>query len=285
MKIFTLVWGFIFSGWLLIFNISCNIINPMEGVPSYLQVDTFTFTVVQGQGSSSSRITDVWVFDESTTLGAYEIPKTFPVLDSGEASMIFSPGIWDNGIAETRIIYPFYYPDTITLDLEPGKILSITPHYSYRSTTKFNFIEDFEAGNLFTLLDGDSGMIRTTDPSKVFEGIASGEIFLNPDFEYYQGRSSGSYNFPENQPVFLELNYKCDQSFQVGLYGIQAAGTVFYYKWTINPRDYWNKIYLDMGSDVSLLGASDYQILVKALFDTTRAESHIYLDNVKLVSF
>jgi hypothetical protein len=84
---------------------------------------------------------------------------------------------------------------------------------------------------------------------------------------------------------YLEMNYKCDQAFEVGLYGTLLATTVFYYKWKVNPKDYWNKIYLDMGSDVNSLGADNYQILIRAVYDNTLTASHIYLDNIKLVSF
>jgi hypothetical protein len=285
LKIFTRFVYLLLTGCLFSCVFSCNIINPSEGIPSYLQVDTFTFSVVPGQGTSSNKITDVWVFDENTLLGAYEIPKTFPVPDTGLTTMILSAGIWDNGISETRLPYPFYFPDTLTFDLKSGKILPVTPHFIYRPDTKFYFIEDFEAGNLFSQLDGDTNMIRITDASEVFEGIGSGAIYLDSDHTFYQGRSASSYSFPAGQPVYLELNYKCDQPFQVGLFGTVSALSIFDYKWTINKKENWNKIYLDMGSDVNSLGATDYQILIKAVFDSTNTNSHIYLDNIKLVSF
>lgn len=285
LKISTHILKLVLTGFIFTPLISCNIINPSEGIPAYLQVDTFSFSVLPGQGTASNKITDVWVFDENALLGAYEMPKTFPVPDSGSTTMILSAGIWDNGISETRVPYPFYFPDTLTLNLKQGQIVPVTPHFIYRPDTKFYFIEDFEAGNLFTQLDGDTNMIRTQDIENVFEGTASGAIYLDHDHQFYQGRSASSYTFPKGQPVYLEMNYKCDQAFQVGLYGTVSAVTVFYYKWTINPKENWNKIYLNMGSDVSSLGADSYQILIKAVFDSTRSNSQIFLDNIKLVSF
>lgn len=285
LKISNLILKLFIAGCFISVIYSCDVINPSEGVPAYLQIDTFSFSVLPDEGTASTKITDVWVYDESTIVGAYEMPKTFPVLDSGSTQMIFAGGIWDNGISETRVPYPFYFPDTVTLNLESGKILPFTPHFSYRPSTKFYFIEDFEAGNLFNQLDGDTNMIRTTDAADVFEGVGGGVIYLDHNHSFYQGRTSGSYALPKGQPVYLEMNYKCDQSFQVGLFGIQNAINVFYYKWTINPKDFWNKIYLNMGNDVTSLQADTYQILIKAVFDSTRTDSHIYLDNIKLVSF
>ena len=285
LKISTLILIMGLSGCFITSLFSCNLINPTEGIPSYLQIDTFGFSVLPGQGTASTKITDVWVYNENSLVGAYEMPKTFPILDSGPTKLIFSPGIWDNGISETRVIYPFYFPDTITLNLQPGKISPINPHFTYRPSTKFYFDEDFEAGNLFSQFGGDTNMVRIMDIEDVFEGGFSGKISLDHEHPYYQGISGSSYTFPIGEPVFLELNYKCDQPFQVGLYGTQAAGSIFYYKWTINTKQNWNKIYLDMGADVGSLGADSYQILIKAVFDSTRTSSDIYLDNIKLVSY
>jgi hypothetical protein len=264
---------------------SCDLVNPAERIPTFIQVDTFSFSVLPGQGTSSTKITDVWVFDENSIVGAYEMPKTFPIIDSGSTRIIFSAGIWDNGISETRVEYPFYYPDTTTLNLKPGKTLMFTPHFTYRPSTKFYFIEDFEAGNLFNKINGDTNMIRITGAANVFEGGGSGAIFLDPDHRFYEGRTSSSYILPKGQPVYLEMNYKCDQAFEVGLYGTLLATTIFYYKWKINPKDYWNKIYLNMGNDVNSFGADNYQILIRANYDSTETTSHIYVDNIKLVSF
>lgn len=273
------------SGWFATFISSCNLINPSEGIPAYIAIDTFSFAASFGQGSSSNRITDVWTFADGNIAGIYEIPKTFPVLDSGKTQLEINAGIWDNGIAETRVVYPFYYPDTVSMNLQPGKIYNIIPHFTYRPSTKFYFIEDFEAGNLFDKIGGDTNMIRTSDPEEVFEGSSAGAIYLDQDHNAYQGKTSESFVLTSGNPVYVELNYKCDQEFQVGIYGSVQGVTAFLYDWTINPKDYWNKIYLNMTNEVIQLKADEYQILIKAVLDSTRTESHIYLDNIKLVSY
>lgn len=285
LKISTSISLLLISGWLFTCLSSCDIINPAEGIPAYLKVDTFSFSVVPGQGSGSARITDVWIYDEVNQVGAYEIPKTFPLLDSGVTPIILSAGIWDNGISGTRVEYPFYYPDTVSLNLEPAKTYSVTPHFTYRPSTKFFFIEDFEAGNLFTKLNGDSNIIRTNNPDETFEGNYSGLIYLDTGNTVFEGRTASSYVLSLGEPVYLEMHYLCEQSFDVGLYGTQLGASVFYYKWHINPKTTWNKIYLNMGDDVASLQADEYQILIRAVFDSTLTSSKIYLDNIKLVSF
>ena len=284
LKISTLCFILLFSGVAITCVSSCNIINPTEGVPAYLKIDTFSFTAAPGQGSASTHITDVWAYADGSVAGIVEMPKTFPVLDSGSTQLILGAGIWDNGIAEARVTYPFYYPDTMTLNLKPTIIYPITPHFTYRSNTKFFFIEDFEAGNLFDKIGGDTNIVRTSNPDEVYEGTVSAAIYLDEEHSVYEGRTSSSYVLTKGNPVYVELNYKCDQSFQVGLYGTQFGASAFLYKWTINPKNYWNKIYLNMGSDVQSMQADNYQILIRAVLDPERSSSNIYVDNVKLVS-
>jgi hypothetical protein len=264
---------------------SCDVINPEEGVPAYLKIDTFTFTAASGQGSASNRITDVWAFSDGSVAGIFELPQTFPVLDSGTTQMVLGAGIWDNGISETRVIYPFYYPDTITLDLQPAKTYTVVPHFTYRSNTKFFFVEDFEAGNIFNKIDGDTAIIRTDNPDEVFEGGRSGAIYLDQDHNYFEGETSAEYALDAGEPVYLELNYRCDQPFQVGLTALDSGIEATVYKWTINPKSFWNKIYLNMGPDVGSLKADEYRILIKATYDASQTTTHVYLDNIKLVSY
>jgi hypothetical protein len=264
----------------------CNLINPAEQIPAYLEIDTLTLITNPGEGSASHKITDVWVDADDVQLGVYEVPKTFPVIDSGKTFVVVSAGIMDNGISATRVIYPFYYPDTFSIDLTEKKIYSLFPHFVYRSTAKFSFIEDFEAGNAFQQISGDTNMIRTSNPDEVFEGSYSSYIYLDKELDVYEGRTANSYSFDQGVPVYLELNYKCDQPFIVGLYGIKpSTGNVYDYRWQVNAKDTWNKIYLNMGNDVKEIGADSYQVLIEAIFDSTNTSSHIYLDNIKLVSF
>src|SRR2546429_208057 len=79
---------------------SCNIINPAEQIPVYLQVNNFTLqTNPSTEGSTSSKFSDVWVTVDGATQGAYELqaggasvsPK-FPLLFSGTHTLHLSAG-------------------------------------------------------------------------------------------------------------------------------------------------------------------------------------------------
>lgn len=285
LKIFTLTRHAVTIGLLSGLLQSCEIINPAEDIPAYLQISDVAFSTSAGQGSDSHKITDMWIDTKDAKQGVYEMPILFPVLENGPTYLVISAGIMDNGISATRVIYPFYFPDTMTIDLEEKQIYPLTPQFSYRTPTIFSFIEDFEAGNLFGVVTGDSGMKRINDESLVFEGSYSAYIYLDAQTPVYEGRTATSFSIKKGVPVYLELNYRCDQAFEVGLYGSSNLGNVSLYKWNINPKEVWNKIYLNMGEDVKDIDSDELQVQIRAVFDGANTASHIYLDNIKLVNF
>ncbi len=265
-------------------NVSCTWLDREEPIPAYLRIDTFTYQVAIGQGSPSQRITDVWLFDDVQIIGAFELPKSIPLLYSGATQLTFSAGIWDNGISEVRIPYPFYQPYTATVVLTPGEETRVQPMFTYRSSTRFLFIEDFEAGNLFEQTDGSAVLER--QQGEVFEGAHSAAIYLDTTRKAFVGQTAAMYTLSHNQPVYLELDYKCSQRFEVGLLGIKSGINTFYYKWNVNPKPVWNKIYLNLGPDVTAMKADSYRVLIRAVWDSTQNKmTSVFLDNIKLITF
>ena len=77
--------------------------------PSYLNIEKIDLLISNAsQGTVSNKISDAWVFADDNFLGVYEMPATFPVLINGVHSLKIIPGIKDNGIAASRVQYPFY---------------------------------------------------------------------------------------------------------------------------------------------------------------------------------
>ena len=70
---------------------SCNLINPDEEIPAYIEVKGFkTTSNYPTQGSASGKITDVWVFADGAYVGTYELPARFPILRSGKQKISFA---------------------------------------------------------------------------------------------------------------------------------------------------------------------------------------------------
>lgn len=268
---------------------ACEVINPDEGIPAYIHIDTiYLKTTLLTEGSPSHKITDAWVYVDDQLIGAYELPATVPVLYSGSHKITINAGIKMNGIAATRIPYPFYAPSIVTKDLFPDSIITINPTVKYLSTTVFEWIEDFESSGftLDTTSSSDSTIIRVNG-ADVFEGTYSGLFALrNPPHLLFECKTISPFHLPKSgSAVFLELNYKCNNHFAIGIFekegGIetQVPQTI-----QINPSEKWNKIYVNLTNEVSLFpNATENKIYFGVIPDPGNPLPKVYVDNIKLL--
>jgi hypothetical protein len=277
------------------FNFSCNLINPSEKAPAYVEVEPFVFDPVpalQEMGpSTSTKIKDVWVYVDNKFLGTFELPARFPVLKTGFTKLDLLPGIQLNGIASTRSPYPFYQGSSHDLDLPENGTVQINPVTNYFSQAECAYCESFE-GTGFSLTptpQSDTIMYQlpANDP-EVFEGAGSGVVYLEGENTKFEITSTSDYDLPgAGAPVFLELDYKINQEMKVGLFinipGVPAEQVSII---TLRPTEVWNKIYVQLGYTVSAYAnASGYKIYFGAIKDPSVSKSVFYLDNIKVISF
>lgn len=283
--------AFCFS--ILAFISSCDLINPEEKVPAYLDIQPFSLSTLPGsQGSSDEKITEVWVFVDGAFLGSYDLPALVPVLNIGTTEIRLEAGIRDNGLSAKPDIYPFYAPYTTTLNLEPGKTETIQPVITYSGDAKFAFIEDFEDNRprIFTMeILGETPLGRTTDD--VFEGGYSGQFSLTRDSRpVVEIGTSASFSGLQDGGVFvyLEVNYKSDVPVSWGIIGEidPAVGPEGFYDPGFVAKDEWNKIYFNISQLIFDVNVEDYQIGFQAFLTEASPDSAtVLLDNIKLVHF
>ena len=88
--------------FLLLFFLSCEKADT-NGIPANIKINDVTLV-----GDSTENITDAWVYINDQLQGVYELPAQFPILNIGTHKLRVKAGIKDNGIASSRIPYPFY---------------------------------------------------------------------------------------------------------------------------------------------------------------------------------
>ncbi|MEC9209962.1 MAG: hypothetical protein VX762_06010, partial [Bacteroidota bacterium] len=195
---------------LLISIFSCKKENINE-VPSYITIESITL-----DENSTHNITDAWVYIDDDLQGIYELPANFPLLAQGKHKLRVKAGIKDNGIAGTRVSYPFY-SSYIVEDQEftPEVTMAITPEVSYLESANF-FIEDFEGIGM----DLDTTSISDTSIIEFDTGINKyGGGILIDSLSTFEITTDELNNLPQaGAPVYLELDYKCNTSFLVGIY-------------------------------------------------------------------
>jgi len=268
---------------------SCEIINPEEEIPSYIHIAKINLsTNYATEGTNSHKITDAWVFIDDELLGAYELPVTFPVLKEGKHILKIRAGIKVNGIAATRDKYPFYdfYIDTI--NLVKGNIIEVNPVVKYfLQGITFAWKEDFEIGNSLTKTSNSDTIIQLidADTSIGYLGNKSAAIYLDNTHAFFETTSSGQFELPKGPPVYLEINYKCNNEFVVGIFkntlsqSIQLQPSLY-----INSSNDWNKIYVNLTNDVKAqTDAVSYEVYFGVIKDESEPYPEIYLDNIKLL--
>lgn len=268
---------------------SCEIINPAEPIPTYIHIPGIDLQVLDtsssGQGSGSHKITDAWVYIDNQAIGAFELPVTLPALVSpGNHRIMVRAGIKMNGIAATRTQYPFYTSYEIDADLQPGQVTSLIPVVKYYTTATFEWIEDFE-GSGFKISKSPYGtdtVMKTVTGSNAFEGVKSGVVNLDANRTYFEGVSSTALNIPKNTPVFLEMNYRCNQTFAVGVYASNSNNPLI--ALNLNASEDWNKIYVNLHEVINTPGFNPpFTFFIGMLKDASVTDPVLYLDNLKII--
>ncbi|MBC8147336.1 MAG: hypothetical protein H8E98_05070 [Bacteroidetes bacterium] len=270
--------------------VSCEIINPDDPIPCYLEINELNLKTVYGQGTASHNITDAWVYVDDKPIGAFELPAKFPVIADGVHKLTIMAGIKLHGIASTRVYYPLYKPITANINFIKGEVIILDSlidlSTTYNDNVSFAWIEDFEEGgvSIDSVLGSETRIYKTQ--LQAFEGDWSGKINLHDTIDSFLAKSIDKYVLPKNNtPVFLELNYKTDYPFEVGVYSNEPQGySVRHEVLTINPKNSWNKIYINLTPTVSReVNAIDFNIYFRSILDDATNEAEIFIDNIKLV--
>ncbi|MFO8087325.1 MAG: hypothetical protein R6T91_05885 [Bacteroidales bacterium] len=269
----------------------CEIIDPEEPVPGYLYIEDIQTTTQSGEGTAEQNFSDAWVYIDQDLLGAFELPALVPVLEEGNHTVTIKPGIKLNGISSTRAAYPFVKQYETTVDFQPEKIDTLNLTASYLDGLSFPWNtagqEDFEQGgvSLDSTTNSDAQIIRQSND--VFEGNSSGLIHLDSAGMQFEIMSITEFAYPgQNKPTFLELHYKADNSFAIGLKLYSITGRIEMNPILIvNPRNTWNKIYINLTPTLTRENQTyKYQIYFSGNVNEEIDEANIYLDNIKLVS-
>lgn len=276
----------------------CSWIDPPDPAPAWLRIAPFSLTTdIRSQGSASANITEAWVQINGVFLGAYPLPASVAVLDTGIREIIVSPGIKENGIASTPDIYPFYQEIKIRGTLIPGKVLPVNARTTYQPNTRFPLIEGFENdGHAFQLLlKGNTSNRIQINRTTAFEGLGSGLIELNtqgPEVELATNTKFSGLT-EKGAFVYLEVDYQSEVPVVFGVIATNKASgqvTVRYLR-GFNPSNTWKKIYFNFSSEIAGSVPEDYQVILRAAIPKntdgtlSRTNARILLDNIKLVHF
>jgi len=275
---------------------SCYKFSGDQTIPAYIRIDsigldTYYFT----EGSNSHNITDAWVYLDDNLIGVFELPAIIPILKSGPQNIDIRAGIKLNGISSTRAPYPFYNPisfDGFELFQDSVRNMGVI-NTSYQSNLEFAWLEDFEDSGLTLeeISSSDTAIKRTApdDPNafKDEHSQYSGIVSLTKEKPIWSATSLDSYPITkQGSSVLLELNFKTNNYFSVGLLIKEYSQFVKIPLVVANHADTWRKIYINLGPNISLHPQGDYfKVVIESELEDAKSNADIYLDNIKLIYF
>jgi archaellum component FlaF (FlaF/FlaG flagellin family) len=263
---------------------ACNLINPAEPVPAYIKIHPPVVITQTAQGSSSENISNYWIFLNNQSIGVFNRTGNYPIIPNAEGTttLSFLAGIKDNGSGNLRVVYPFYTADTISAILKANEHIDVYPTFKYIPGTQFKVVEDFELGSTLVNMDTSNVLVRTNNVSEVFEGSYSAKMILDATHPAIELISIDPFSLPLNgYDIYIELNYKSDVAFKVGLMAVNTSQK--FYQWTINPKDSWNKIYLNARSLVNSVNTTQWKLIIYSNPDNLSTPKYLYLDNIKVL--
>ncbi len=269
---------------------SCNKEKLKSPAAAFIVVNNpsvFTNAIIQG--ANSHKITDIWYYVDDNFKGVFPLGSIMPVLGTGNSKITLFAGIKNNGISATRLPYEFYQGHVINQYFESGKTYTFSPVFEYLTGAVFptEVIDDFDitvgTGSKYMPVS-DNPFYIISDVNKVYGGIENSLFFTMSDAKPVGGiKTTTALNLPVGgTPIYLELNYKCNQPIEVGVIGgtseIRPALTV-------NASAEWNKIYIQLSQAVSTQPTYNYyDIYIKATKQGDVPNPEIYIDNIKLVT-
>lgn len=272
----------------------CSLLDSDQNIPTYLVVPDFLFSPTELQGTASTNITDLWVYSSTDVVGVFPLPAVVPLLEEdlqgGEVTLL--AGIRENGLSDRRAPYPFYTTLDVLPTAGPGMRDTLTPQIGLVDDTRYLPVEDFETSNVFGSMVGGTGLLRTDAADAVFEGGESGRLVVNADEPLARVRTvEQEYGLTNGAPAFLEMDYRCDQAFVVGLYGFIGGQEIQHPAMVLTATDdgltpEWNKIYIDIAPLVTAQGAADhFEVYVECVLEAGRAEGSVGLDNLRILTY
>ena len=138
--------------------------------------------------------------------------------------------------------------------------------------------------SLVTTTSGNTPLLITQQTDTNSFEINSGIATLDSIHNVFEVASSSTFALPLNTPSYVELNYKGDQDFSMGVFITTTGGIVKYNLLTLRETTVWKKVYVNI-SDLGGVstGGIDYKIFLHAVKSPFLAVANLYFDNLKVV--
>lgn len=237
-------------------------------VPSFIRLDEIFIdsTSYDSVGTIDHRIEYAWMYINNNLQGVYKLPFLVPVQNYGEVDVEIRAGIpqlqevGGGGAA----VYPFYssWKGKTTLMTNDTSVLKPTVRYTPGKLIQYK--DDFELlvspNNLFQKYSADGVVEYINNEVVAYEGQGYVEMLLLDGESEVVMANIQLWNVPKYADAYyIEMNYKCNSLFTVGIQTTEhARDVVSYYS-----SNEWKKVYIDVTSAVKNLPGAGVRVYFK----------------------
>lgn len=271
---------------------TCELINPEEQIPSFIQIDSFSLSTSANQGYPAHKLTDAWVYANEALVGVYELPALVPILSEGPTDIRIEAGMRVSGLVGQRSSNPFMRDYLGSVHLVADSAVVINPTIVYEDSVIFRWKDDFDDNSTnpsIQLRSGSEGTTMLVSGAEAFVG-RSLKLSLPEGSNFIECRSASSYNLrPKGKPVILEFSYRSNNRMVLSLYSLTGGGTAQTTVLSLNPSSEWNHVYISLTPTLSssiLIGALLHDIIFGFIRDEgVIGEAFFTIDNVKMMHY
>ena len=294
---------------------SCKKFQGDVTIPAFIHIDRID-VVRQAQNAPSAEegfytslidaVELVGYFEgdaSETSFGVFELPCTVPILRHGKMKYLTAnPVVKQDGVSGTHIAYPFYQPirlegiplapeDTTMLgdyDAATGDYCLHTHYYTKGARLRVLAECYFEPTSFSTCLDSNVIWVAN-DPAGACTGHGYGRVHVPDSVKILTFGFVDSTEFDPagSRILYMELEYKTDLPLYIHMLGFsttQNSTITSKSVMCINPKDRWNKIYINLGRTWSQF---NYRTPISVYFQVINesgVEGDILIDNIKVLT-
>src|SRR4051812_12547604 len=139
---------YLFLFFFLFLLTACKKFKPADEA-FFIRASSVSVKTTPKQGSGSHKITDLFLYVNGQFQGSYPAGNLMPIVSKGQPVTInVLAGIKNNGIGETRLVWPFYQLIQVDTFVETGKTIDRAITFEYKASATFTFIESFDGAGV-----------------------------------------------------------------------------------------------------------------------------------------
>ena len=287
--------SFLFS---LVFIVGCDLLDRDEEIPAFLRVNTVELVggIPGSDECFDNKIYNIEVFVEGRNIGIYAVGSDIPVFEEGIVDIEIFPLVAFAG--SSQILEPHLFLQKIerTLEFNSGIVNEIDVEANYYDDISVYISEDFESLPFTFTEDVDEDTLTglTVELNSFCSDNHVGAFHLTDSSRLSIVTTTNLnqiLNLPSDQ-AYLEVDYLSELNLTFSFYTLTGNGEPgFSNLYFVNPKNNWNRLYINMSDYIRDSNAERFQMLISAelplldaVGDTIRSGS-AYLDNIRVISF